>query len=246
MNFRNFSVVVILIFLFGCNQKDTWDCIQTTGKSVEVRRIYDDIHVLKISGDIDVEVIPNQSQFELNFIGGQNLIDDIKIEENGNELRLTNTNTCGILRDQSKPLKVQIYCDTLSKLTANIVGNLKFTDTMYVRRFEYIIDNALGEHSLFLNAKYVSLTLHAGINHIYLSGEAREGFIYANASNSVFAQGMLFDQKLELNKVNDTPAHAYCPGEVFLITENAGPVYLYSEPDTIYRWGDNSAQIYYR
>jgi hypothetical protein len=243
---RYFNIIIISLLIFGCNQKNAWDCVQTTGKEVEVEYEFDDVLAVSIDGDIDVQVIPNQSEFSLKFIGGENLIDDINLIKEGSSLTINNTNKCGLLRDQSKSLLLQINCDSLNKLKANIIGDLVFTDTLRSSSFNYIIDNAVGQHEILYSGNSVELTLHAGTNHVFLQGRAYRGSIYSNAGNTVFAEAAIIQNELQINKVNNSPVHANCPGEVILITTNAGPVYLYSVPDTIYRWGDKSADVYFR
>lgn len=235
-----FFLVVVFI---SCNSKDAWDCVQTTGSEITFSESYSGVSQLSITGDIDVEIYPHQPDFRIELVGGENLIDDILLDQKAELLQIKNLNTCGLMRNQAKPLTLKVFCDSLSFIEADIVGALTFMDTLRMENFKYILNNSTGSHNLLLEIENTVFEFHAGLTKIDIAGRSNVGSLYSRGNNEVDASKMLFQDKLELNKVGDAPIWVNSPNDLFVLTLNAGEIHLAVEPDTIYRWGDVSGEL---
>ncbi len=94
---RNLKYLVLL-FLFTCNSEDANDCFQTSGNIIQ--ETVDVVSFERILVNRDIELIIKEGpDYKVTIETGENLINDVKVEIIGNQLVLTDNNSCNFVRD---------------------------------------------------------------------------------------------------------------------------------------------------
>jgi hypothetical protein len=90
--------ILVLFSTLSCDQKDAWDCIQTSGILATLKLTVDPFEKILVNRDIEL-VVKQGQDYKVEIQAGENLIDSIEVIVVGNELQLTDPNTCNFVRD---------------------------------------------------------------------------------------------------------------------------------------------------
>lgn len=127
---KKYFYLVLVIFLYSCDSKDTGDCFQTAGETVknEVAVAFFDKIVVHQNVELFIQEGPVQ---KVEIETGENLFSDIKVNVVDGELILTNENKCNFVREYSLT-KVYVTSPNLtrirnaSELNVNSIGILTY------------------------------------------------------------------------------------------------------------------------
>ena len=95
---KNVLYILVLFSIFSCDHKDAWDCIQTSGTPATLELTVDPFEKILVNRDIEL-VVKHGQDYKVEIQTGANLIDSIEVIVLGNELQLTNPNSCNFVRD---------------------------------------------------------------------------------------------------------------------------------------------------
>ena len=94
---RLFYTLLLLVTL-SCDKEDVWGCIQTSGTPVTQELVVDPFEKILVNRDIEL-VVKQGTEHKVEIQTGQNLLDSMEVIVVGNELQLTNPNSCNYVRD---------------------------------------------------------------------------------------------------------------------------------------------------
>ncbi len=100
-------IAIISAILLSCNKEDSWDCVKSTGKIVQEKRIINGVYYIFLEDNIDLIFKSNLGD-TLIVEAGENLLKKITNDNDGINLRIRNTNTCNWVRSYKKDIKVYI------------------------------------------------------------------------------------------------------------------------------------------
>ena len=89
--------ILVLFSTLSCDQKDAWDCIQTSGTPATLELTVDPFEKILVNRDIEL-VVKQGQDYKVEIQTGENLIDSVEVIVVGNELQLTDPNTCNFAR----------------------------------------------------------------------------------------------------------------------------------------------------
>lgn len=87
-----------MVLVFSCNSEDANDCFQTSGSIIQEEVIVSDFERILVNRDVEL-IITEAAEYKVIIKTGENLINDVKAEVNGNRLVLTDKNSCNYVRD---------------------------------------------------------------------------------------------------------------------------------------------------
>jgi hypothetical protein len=91
-------VYIGALLFFTCNSEDANDCFQTSGPIIQ--EIVEVLSFERILVNRDIElVIKEAPDYKVTIETGENLINDVKVEIIGDQLVLTDNNSCNFVRD---------------------------------------------------------------------------------------------------------------------------------------------------
>ena len=90
--------ILVLFSTLSCDQKDAWDCIQTSGTLATLELTVDPFEKILVNRDIEL-VVKQGQDYKVEIQTGDNLLESIEVIVVGNELQLTDPNSCNFVRD---------------------------------------------------------------------------------------------------------------------------------------------------
>jgi len=172
--FKIFLLSTVLC-ISSCTQSPLEDCFLSTGpirtesiplaKSPVAIAVYDNLNVTWHQSD----------SFYIQVTCGRNLQNKIEILLEGEKLALRNKARCNWVRDYSKTMQIDLYCNSLSEIELNGFGDFICEDTIkgdFFNLRQYGTCNS----KLLLNVGYLNFDFNTYGTSI-LEGIAKRGFL---------------------------------------------------------------------
>ena len=90
--------ILTLTLFLTCNSEDANDCFQTSGAIVQQEIVVSTFEKILVNRDVEL-VLKQGTAFEVIIETGKNLLNDVEAKVVGDELQLTDNNTCNYVRD---------------------------------------------------------------------------------------------------------------------------------------------------
>lgn len=105
---------IMTVLFFACNSEDANDCFQTSGEIIQRSVEVSNFERILVNRDIEL-IIKEAADYAVTIETGENLINDVAIEIIGNQLVLTDHNTCNYVRDYGIT-KIYVEAPNLSEI----------------------------------------------------------------------------------------------------------------------------------
>lgn len=204
LDFKMKKIIYILglILVVSCNSDSAWDCIQTDGEIVQV-----DVAITsfeRILVNRDVELIIKQGPIYLATIeSGENLINDIVVIVVGNQLQITNNNSCNYVREYGIT-KVFITAPNIAEIRSSSQYEISSDGLLNYSILKLISENfsnpdsfTVGDFRLELNSINVQIDSN-GLSSFYLMGQTQNLVVGFFAGVGRFEGGNFIAQNVEI------------------------------------------------
>ena len=194
--------IFILITCFGCDSESASDCFQTSGQIIQQEIVVTNFNRILVNRDIEL-IIKQGLDYEVVVETGENLINDVSVEVIGDQLVLTDANTCNYVRDfgitkifVTTPTLTEIRCSTQLEISSN--GVLSFNDLVLIsENFSSTESFAIGDFRLELDIENLKISSN-NLSFYYLSGQAENLNINFAAGNGRFEGENLVAQNINI------------------------------------------------
>ena len=194
--------IFILISCFGCDSESASDCFQTSGQIIQQEIVVTNFNRILVNRDIEL-IIKQGLDYEVVVETGENLINDVSVEVIGDQLVLTDANTCNYVRDfgitkifVTTPTLTEIRCSTQLEISSN--GVLSFNDLVLIsENFNSPESFAIGDFRLELDVENLDIVSN-NLSFYYLSGQAENLNINFAAGNGRFEGENLVAQNINI------------------------------------------------
>lgn len=194
--------IFILISCFGCDSESASDCFQTSGQIIQQEIVVTNFNRILVNRDIEL-IIKQGLDYEVVVETGENLINDVSVEVIGDQLVLTDANTCNYVRDfgitkifVTTPTLTEIRCSTQLEISSN--GVLSFNDLVLIsENFSSTESFAIGDFRLELDIENLKISSN-NLSFYYLSGQAENLNINFAAGNGRFEGENLVAQNINI------------------------------------------------
>lgn len=228
---RFYIAFVMCLFLAGCNDEESWDCLKSMGDDVSEIRYPGNFNKVYLTDKIDLDYRYSDTCFvEVHF--GENIIHHITTQVDGNSLYIDNTATCNWVRTQKKIPLVVIYAPTLAYLENTSSATITMRDTLVSNDFMYEQRGTNGYANLVVNTDSVRVYAHTGFTSINVAGRSTYSGLY-NATVGKFNASRL---NSDITIVNNSSlqdlkcvANSYLFGEINL----SGNILYSGDPDAV-------------
>ncbi|MBT8229439.1 MAG: DUF2807 domain-containing protein [Bacteroidia bacterium] len=171
---RNISFIALLLIMFGCDKKNAWDCIQTAGQQLEYDVEVNDFTRILVNRDVQL-FISYDNEYNVRVVTGENLVSDINVEVVGNQLELTDNNTCNYVRDYG--------------ITKIYVSAPNLTEIRNSSQYEIQSENTLQFDELVLNSEDFNEPGSFNVGDFRLDVDSERLQIVSNNLSSFFISG---------------------------------------------------------
>ena len=167
--------IVIVVFVFGCDSEDGFDCFQTTGNIIQQQFTATNFERITINRNVEL-ILKEGPQFEVIIEAGENLIGDVDVVVIENQLTITDHNTCNLVRDYistkayvTAPNIIEIR--NSSQFTVSSIGALTFPSiTLISEDFNSFQEFTVGDFRLTFDNDFVEV-ISNNISSFYLTGQ---------------------------------------------------------------------------
>ncbi|MEZ4795615.1 MAG: head GIN domain-containing protein [Flavobacteriaceae bacterium] len=90
--------ILSLLLIVACNSEDVFDCFQTEGNLVQQEIIVEAFERILVNRDVEL-IVKEGTEYKVVIETGDNLLNDIDVVVIGNQLQLSDNNTCNYVRD---------------------------------------------------------------------------------------------------------------------------------------------------
>jgi hypothetical protein len=175
-----FSVAfVILTTLTTCQKDHMLDCFKSAGDEMTETRQAVEITSIQLDDNVDLIIHPNSAPY-IKVTAGENLIDGIITELDGNKLYIRNENRCNWMRSFKNTYTVEVGMDKPASVVYYGSGDINCMDTIRTNEFNFDCTNGSGSINFITNTNTLNIRNHTGRTDIHLKGKSQSTFIYIN------------------------------------------------------------------
>ena len=180
-------IYFLALSFFACNSEDAYDCFQTSGSLVQQEITVLDFERIFVNRDIEL-IIKEAPSYKVTIETGENLINDVIAEVIGDQLVLTDNNSCNYVRDYGitkiyveAPNLTEIRTSTQFEITSDGILNYD-TLTLYSEDFNENNEFTVGDFRLTLNSENFEVVSN-NLSFYYIDGFVDTLFVgfYAGA-----------------------------------------------------------------
>ncbi len=155
-------VYILAVLLFTCNSEDANDCFQTSGNIIQETVEISSFERILVNRDIEL-IIKEAPAYKVTIETGENLINDVKVEVFGNQLVLTDNNSCNYVRDYGitkiyveAPNLTEIRTSSQYEISSDGILNYE-TLTLYSEDFNGGSEFTVGDFRLTINSEDMAI-----------------------------------------------------------------------------------------
>jgi len=226
-----FLLLLIVSSFSSCKKKDLSDCFKSTGEIIEQSRDVGRISKIILRDNVNLVLEPSESDM-LTVSAGENLMDKIVTEKNGDTLTVSNSNSCNWVRDYEVPITVYLSSGHLSEIEYRSIGDINCTDTIFSDTLIIDVLEGAGTLNILTNTYQLHSSLHYGTADIKLSGRSRLSYVYSAGWGLIDNRALISEQVYVGNKSSND---IYLNAEYTLAAtiEGIGNIYYVGNPENI-------------
>lgn len=225
---------VALLLLVACKKPEDRRCWKASGETVTVRVPIDDFAYLNLKKKLHYVLVEDDSTY-LIITGGKNLIKHISWGMNSDGFMvIENTNKCNFLRDEKKPLTVEIHFKTLGKLKYEGSESLNTPDTLHLPELDFTILDACGSLNMLLDVGEIKGDVAYGWGDYKLSGIAKKATFGVRSNGYANVENLKITESLVVNL--DSPGDLYVNADQIPVSgyiSGKGNVYYSGNPTSM-------------
>lgn len=175
---KHIKYILITLLIFACDNDSANDCFQTEGNIVQQMVDVTNFEVILVNRNVEL-ILKEGAEFEVMIESGENLINDVEAIVVGNQLQLTDNNTCNYVRDYvstkvyvTAPNITEIRNSSQYEVSSN--GVLSYPELLLTSEdFNAPGSFTVGDFRLELNSTNVKIITN-NISSFYLSGQTTD------------------------------------------------------------------------
>ena len=233
---RKIIYLCCLITIFGCNNEDSGDCLQTAGTIIQQE--IDVAPFTKILVNKKVALVINEGPIQKVIVEtGENLMPDIEVQVLDNQIILTNHNSCNFFRDYGIT-KVYITSPNISEIRN--ASELNVTSESLLTFPNLFLESAgigntflaVGDFNLIIDNSKVTV-LSNGISNFYLSGKTKDLTIYFANGDTRFEGKNLISENVTILQVSSNDILIHPTKSLKGTIHSVGNVISFNQPPII-------------
>lgn len=227
-------ILAVFLLLFSCKKAEDRSCWKSSGAVDTLVYTISDFDSLRLHEKLNFELVQS-NQPKLEIIGGENLINHVKLDSLGDVLSISNANKCAFLRSYKEAVKVRIHLPTLRYIYTDISEELSNEGVLTYPNLFLLAHSGAGRIDLNVDANRVFLDASYGNVDFNLSGQLNSlGLsVKSNAYGDTRDLKVKYQIEVFSNTVGDLHINAENTNLVKAELIYKGDVYLYGTPIAI-------------
>jgi len=199
---KHIFYILIITLLVSCNSEDAYDCFQTEGNFMQKEVTVTSFESILVNRDIEL-IVKEGSEYKVIIETGENLLNDVEAIVVGNQLQLTDNNSCNYIRNYGIT-KVYVTAPSLkeirnsSQYEVSSDGVLTYPDlTIISEDFDVPNNFTVGDFKLQVEVETLDVVAN-NISSFYISGTVNNLFIGFYSGAGRFEGENLIAQNVEV------------------------------------------------
>ena len=237
-------IIVILLSLTpltGCKKDHLFDCFKSTGKSITESRPVGAFEEINLTDNVDLVFRP-ATEYSITVTAGDNLIDGIITELDGNTLYIRNENRCNWMRSFSNKYTVEVSMPVLNRIYYDGSGDITFADTLRNDNFLFDCFNGSGTINFLFNNPSIHLNNHIGRTDMHIKGYSGDTKIYVNDVGTFEGDDFLTPVAYVRNRSTGN-CRIRVTGELSYEILHTGNIYYSGNPAIVYQSVTGSGKL---
>ncbi len=233
MNYK-FVISICWVFVFtSCKRENMCDCVKSNGKTNTIFHDVKNFNCIYLLDKMDL-YLTQGSEFEVKVEAGANLQHLIKVELDGETLKVVNNNRCNWVRGYKHTIKVYITAPYFKYIKHGGLGTITTLNTISQDQISVRNENS-GDLKLNLNVGTVLTSSH-GNGDTYLTGITDRLESDYTGTNFLFASDLTITNYAYLHSVSLGNAYIKAPenGLMDIVIDKTGNIYYSGNPSTIH------------
>ncbi len=172
---KQYIYIIILVLLTACSSENATDCFQTSGKRILKEISVLDFSEILVNKDINL-TIEQSDDYKVIVETGENLLNEVEVKVVGEQLQLTDKNSCNLIRDYGIT-KVYVTAPNITKIRSSSQFDITSNGTLNFSNLTLLSDD-FQDDDLFavgdFRINFIGDNLYIVSNKIssfYISGE---------------------------------------------------------------------------
>ncbi|MBT8254317.1 MAG: DUF2807 domain-containing protein [Flavobacteriaceae bacterium] len=199
---KRIVIICVFVLLSGCDSENAWDCIQTAGPIVQYDVEVPVFSRVLVNRDVEL-ILADGPDYMVRVETGENLTNDVEVKVVGDQLLLTDNNSCNYVREYGIT-KIFVTAPDLSEIRnssqyeVSSATVLNFEDlTLVSEDFNVPGSFNVGDFRLNINADRLLITNNDRSSY-FISGEVENLIIGFYAGNGRFEAQNLIAQHIDV------------------------------------------------
>jgi len=174
-------IYIFVLLLVACNSEDGIDCFQTSGNIIQEMVEVSNFERILVNRDVEL-IIKESPDYKVTIESGENLINDVIVEVIGNQLILTDNNSCNYVREYGitkiyveAPNLIEIRTSSQYEISSDGILNYN-TIVLYSEDFNGGSEFTVGDFRLTVASENISIVSN-NISFFYLEGSVTNLFV---------------------------------------------------------------------
>lgn len=191
-----FSIILFVIsFCLGCNDANAPNCLQSAGEIRTFDIEVEEFSEVEINDNLAVVIQQGTAQ-SLSITIGENLINDVRVENKEGILVISDNNGCRWVRDYEFP-QVVITTPDLTRIRQNGGGIIRSGGVLNFQSLALISEERTGDFKLQVECQQLRIT-NNDLSNYYISGVVENLFVGFFAGDGRFEGEDLLASNVEV------------------------------------------------
>lgn len=193
---------ILVFWLVACDSENAWDCIQESGSIIQMEFNVPDFENILVNRDVEL-IVKDGTDFEVIIETGKNLMNDISVEVVGNQLQLSDNNTCNYVRDYGIT-KAYVTVPNVKVIRSSSQMDVSSDGVLTFENLELISEDfnaqgsfTVGDFRVQINSPKLRVVAN-NISSYYISGQVENLFIEFYSGAGRFEAAGLEAQNVEV------------------------------------------------
>lgn len=233
---KKLTYLVILITLFSCSSEDANDCFQNAGTTIQQEVSVPDFERILVNRDVEL-ILNEAADFSVIIETGENIMNDVEAIVVGNQLQLSDNNTCNMVREYGTT-KIYVSAPDIKEIRNSSQFDVSSDGVLNFPELKLISENfnetdafTIGDFRMTLNSTNLLVTSN-NLSSFYISGAVETANIGFFSGIGRFEGRNLIAQKVKIyhrgsndiivNPIQELKGDLYGTGD--LISVNIPPI----------------------
>jgi len=178
---RKITYILVFGLFLACSSENASDCFQTAGKIIQQEVNVSNFEKILVNRDIELIISQGAEQY-IAIETGENLLNDVEVIVVGNELQLTDNNTCNFVRDYGIT-KIYITAPNVTEIRSSTQYEISSQGVLNYNNLRLISEDFLepeaftvGDFRLNINSDKLDVVAN-NLSSFYISGTVENLYV---------------------------------------------------------------------